>query len=345
MLETQMNIIPIGDEKNYNALYNPPENTSDNKSQIYAHQVFLEVKDSNKTFTCEKCGKLVPNDKMAKRLHMDREHNKKLIKDTPGRGKSNKSIECEMCEFTCQSNPSLKRHMATTHAINVKRNLSRSDLKRKLPDKKEKCDICGRMFLNLKGINIHKKRIHPVEVNNLNQEIPRSDSVKSPPPKKHEKDVKLIVNPRKQEKSKVDYQEPKKTPPKEIMDMELAQTDPEKYMQNEEDLRLARLEVGQLKRENELLRKINNTQTENHAKKVKHIEGAIKVFEVEYTKALKEIARLQKENQLLIAREEVITSVMYNEKDERIMNVKCKGDCEHGVKDVIHRCTQCSNRF
>ena len=310
-----------------------------------ANQSVLEVKDSNQTFACEKCGKLVPNDQMAKRLHMDRVHNEKLIKYTPGRVQSNKtpnnSIGCEMCEFTCQSKPSLKRHMATTHAIPVKRNLTRSYLKRKLPDKKEKCDICGRMFVNLKGIDIHKKRIHPVDVDNLKKPIPRSDSVKSPPPKKHEQDVKLIVNPR-----KVDKQEPEKTPPEESMDTQL---DPEKYMEIEEDLRLARLEVGQLKRENELLRHINKTQTENHAKKVTHIEGenisAIKVFEVEYNKALKEIARLQKENHLLIAREEVITSVMDNEKDECILNIKCKGDCEHLVKEVIHRCTQCSNRF
>ena len=306
-----------------------------------ANQVVSEVKDSNQTFACEKCGKLVPNDQMAKRLHMDRVHNEKLIKYTPGRVQSNKthnnSIGCEMCEFTCQSKPSLKRHMATTHAIPVKRNLTRSYPKRKLPDKKEKCDICGRMFLNLKGIDIHKKRMHPVDVDNLKNPIPRSDSVKSPPPKKHEQDVKLIVNPR-----KVDKQEPEKTPPEESMDTQL---DPEKYMEIEEDLRLARQEVGQLKRENELLRHINKTQTENHAKKVTHIEGenisAIKVFEVEYNKALKEIARLQKENHLLIAREEVITSVMDNE----MLNIKCKGDCKHLVKEVIHRCTQCSNRF
>ena len=315
------------------------------KFQMSANQVVSEVKDSDQTFACEICGKLVPNDQMAKRLHMDRVHYEKLIKYTPGRVQSNKthnnSIGCEMCEFTCQSKPSLKRHMATTHAIPVKRNLTRSYPKRKLPDKKEKCDICGRMFLNLKGIDIHKKRMHPVDVDNLKNPIPRSDSVKSPPPKKHEQDVKLIVNPR-----KVDKQEPEKTPPEESMDTQL---DPEKYMEIEEDLRLARQEVGQLKRENELLRHINKTQTENHAKKGTHIGGenisAIKVFEVEYNKALKEIARLQKENQLLIAREEVITSVMDNEKDECILNIKCKGDCEHLVKEVIHRCTQCSNRF
>ena len=156
--------------------------------------------------------------------------------------------------------------MATTHSIPVRRNHTRLDLKRKLPDKKEKCDICGRMLQNLKGIDIHKKIIHPVEVKNLNQPIPRSDSVKSPPPKKHEQDVKLIVNPRKQESPTVDKQEPEKTPPEENMD---TQIDPEKYMEIEEDLKLARLEVRQLKRENELLRHINKTQTENHAKKVK----------------------------------------------------------------------------
>ena len=74
---------------------------------MLANQVVSEVKDSDQTFACEKCGKLVPNDQMAKRLHMDRVHNEKLIKYTPGRVQSNKthnnSIGCEMCEFTCQS--------------------------------------------------------------------------------------------------------------------------------------------------------------------------------------------------------------------------------------------------
>ena len=74
------------------------------------------------------------------------------------------------------------------------------------------------------------------------------------------------MNPRKQERPNEDKQEPEKIPPEETMD---TQIDPEKYMEIEEDLKLARLEVGHLKRENELLRHINKTQTENHAKKVK----------------------------------------------------------------------------
>ena len=140
MLETHMNSIHMGDGKNCNTVNNPPKNTSDEQSQISAHQVVLEVKDSNQTFACEKCGKPVPNNQMAKRLHMDKYHDEKLIKYTPGRAESNrtpnKSIVCEMCELTCQSKPNLKRHMATTHAIPVKRNLTRSELKRKLPDEK-----------------------------------------------------------------------------------------------------------------------------------------------------------------------------------------------------------------
>ena len=146
-------------------------------------------------------------------------------------------------------------------------------------------------------------------------------------------------------KTNAEKQEPEKTPPEESMDTQL---DPEKYMEIEEDLRLVRLEVGQLKRENELLRHINKTRAENHAKKVKNIEAenirAIKVFEVEHDKALKEISRLQR-NHLLKAREDVITAVMYNEKDECIKDIQCKGDCEHVVKEVVHKCTQCSNRY
>ena len=116
---------------------------------------------------------------------------------------------------------------------------------------------------------MHKRRIHPVEVKNLNNPIPRSDSVKSPPPKKHEKDIQIIENPRKQERPNAEKQEPEKTPLEETMD---TQIDPEKHMEIEEDLRLARLEVGQLKRENVLLRHINKKQTENHTKKVTNIE-------------------------------------------------------------------------
>ena len=64
--------------------------------------------------------------------------------------------------------------------------------KRKLQDRKHKCDTCGRMFLNDVGLNIHKKRMHALEKKVLKQvsDLSRSDSVKyaesvkSPPPKK-----------------------------------------------------------------------------------------------------------------------------------------------------------------
>ena len=54
MLETHMNSIHMGDGKNCNTVSNPPKNTSDDQSQISAHQVVLEVKDSDQTIECEK---------------------------------------------------------------------------------------------------------------------------------------------------------------------------------------------------------------------------------------------------------------------------------------------------
>ena len=34
--------------------------------------------------------------------------------------------------------------------------------KRKLPEKKERCTSCGRMFLNMKGLDIHKGKAHGI---------------------------------------------------------------------------------------------------------------------------------------------------------------------------------------
>ena len=139
-------------------------------------------------------------------------HNENSVIYTPGPIKSNTttnpSFKCESCEFSCSSKPSLKRHMTVTHPDAGKGNIGRYVLKRKLPEKREKCDLCGKMLLNLKGLSIHKKQIHAVEENNLNQQLSRSDSVKSsksvqsvtsPPPKRHEKDSKQNETLKKQE--------------------------------------------------------------------------------------------------------------------------------------------------
>ena len=58
-------------------------------------------------------------------------------------------FECEACEFRGLSKPSLLTHMAKMHSSEVKGNITRSDKKTKLPEKKEKWDICGQMLLNL----------------------------------------------------------------------------------------------------------------------------------------------------------------------------------------------------
>ena len=102
------------------------------------------------------------------------------------------------------------------------------------------------------------------------------------------------------------------------MDTDEAQANPEKCREVEENLRLAKLDIVTLKRENIQLRHINKTQIELNSKAIKHIESehlrAIKVFIDEHNKALQEISRLMKENQLVKAREEVIIATMDKEK-------------------------------
>ena len=96
-------------------------------------------------------------------LHMTREHNDYSVKYTPGPNRSLKQyFQCEACEFKARSRPSLLKDMAMMHSMSVK--------KRKLPEKKE-CDICGRMLLNLKGIDLHKKRMHIIKENNPSKPI------------------------------------------------------------------------------------------------------------------------------------------------------------------------------
>ena len=323
------------------------------ESKFPAHQTVLASSNSNlttnqdETFPCDKCEKPLPNDLKAKLLHMSRAHNDNSIQCTPGPPKLNQTpnqgFDCESCAFTCQSKPSLKRHVAMMHSNSLKGNV-RSDGKRKLPEKREKCDICGRMLLNAKGLDIHKKRMHPTENRKSNKQFLRSDSVgsvksvqsvTSPPPKKHEKDP----NPK-----KVTLEVDAKP---EEMDTEQAKINSIKLMEIEEDLRLSRLDVVTLKRESELLRHVNKTQTENHAKTVKHIEDehlrAIKVFGDEHNKALNEISKLQNDVKLLKAREEVIAAVTNileedgkeQEEDECIMDIKCKGDCRHIMEEDL----------
>ena len=59
--------------------------------------------------------------------------------------------------------------------------------KRKVPEKTDKCDLCGRMFAGIGGLKTHKTRAHRTE--GLSPALTRSDSIKSesslsPPPKK-----------------------------------------------------------------------------------------------------------------------------------------------------------------
>ena len=287
-------------------------------------------------------------------LHMSRAHNENSIKYTPAPAKPNKqSFECEVCDYKGRNKLNLVRHMSMIHSSVVKGNVTWTDKKRKLPDKKEKCDICGRMLLNLKGLDLHKRRMHMVKENNSSKKIVRTDSVRSSisvksatsqPPKKHEKDSTNGENPKKREKQMTE-EIPLQN--ENAMDTE-EKLNPDKCREVKEDLRLAKLEIVILKRENNQLRNINKTQIESKSNTIKYIESehlrAIKIFEDENNKAVQEIARLKKENQLSTAREKVILATMdsdTNQKDECIMNIKCKGDCTH-VKEINPVCPFCN---
>ena len=61
--------------------------------------------------------------------------------------------------------------------------------KRKMPEKTDKCDICGRMFVGVSGLKTHKTRAHGSETKAVIPGLTRCDSAKSessrsPPPKK-----------------------------------------------------------------------------------------------------------------------------------------------------------------
>ena len=42
--------------------------------------------------------------------------------------------------------------------------LNNKDNKRKQPERFEKCNICGRMLQNIKGLGLHKKRMHALDI-------------------------------------------------------------------------------------------------------------------------------------------------------------------------------------
>ena len=64
-----------------------------------------------------------------------------------------------------------------------------SQKRKKMPEKTDKCDICGRMFVGISGLKTHKTRAHGAEPKTAVPALTRSDSAKSeqslsPPPKK-----------------------------------------------------------------------------------------------------------------------------------------------------------------
>ena len=259
--------------------------------------------------------------------------------------------------------------------------------KRKLPERKDKCDICGRFFLNQTGLNLHKKRMHatklPKTVNIMS--LTRSDSVSSsrsvksvtsPPPKKIQQDIKpedtelpkdnteiitdnqgnindgndiyIDIKDDNVEASNIikntlpikdpiilvkNYPEPEaqnrqagptpkpNTGGEGISEPELKQAEhtlkPKTgrddiknniQMEREEDIRLAKIEIVDLKTcvqtQNEQIRKLK----ESHVLEIKEVVLKHDRLNKEYQNALKEISKLEKEKGLLKAREDVMRS-------------------------------------
>ena len=174
--------------------------------------------------------------------------------------------------------------------------------KRKLPEKKVKCNKCGRMLLNTTGLNIHMKRMHSIDMKNSNTPMTLStsnsvksttsvESIKSPPPKKTQDTINKI--------------KPEEVPLTE--DTEYIEVDERKNI--EEDLK-ARNETTDLKIIFEKLRSIIKTQSENHTKTVSKLESEkiniTNTSQNEYNYLLTENTKLKKENDLMKNREEVL---------------------------------------
>ena len=139
-----------------------------------------------------------------------------------------------------------------------------SVLKRKVPEKKAKCDVCGRMLKDIKGLSLHKKRMHGVPVKNVipSMSMSRSDSVKSskseqsvksPPPKKQDTKPEEVSLPE-TEWIDIDIQDNKI---EEVKETKKVSATPEQSMGLQEDLRLSKIEAEELKIINMQLREID----------------------------------------------------------------------------------------
>ena len=123
-----------------------------------------------------------------------------------GKGKMHDNTFCKDYFHENVMKPFIKKIMDTKgqeimYMNKMLQDIKKDNQKRKLPEKKEKCDICGRMFINSTGINIHKKRMHVLETKKVVQvpaltrsnslvSIRSEQSVRSPPPKKSQHEVK-----------------------------------------------------------------------------------------------------------------------------------------------------------
>ena len=137
----------------------------DNK-YVSAHSTILSISSPNGNsagehgFPCDKCEKLMPNQKKAKDLHMQTEHNIKTFKATPGpikRSTTRTSIKCGVCSFVCKSGPSMKKHTEMLH---------NNDTAKDMPKEKKRqrnsynCSSCNSTFVSNYMRNKHVKEQH-----------------------------------------------------------------------------------------------------------------------------------------------------------------------------------------
>ena len=231
-----------------------------------------------------------------------------------------------------------------------------SQWKRKQMVKDDKCDICSRTFMNKQGVATHKKIVHgslslrkkttqSAHSKKINNELVRSDSVKSsrpnsPSPKKLHIERKVNIKPLDVVKSEEGMEESGKASKREgdnkvdsstqVEDSELNvpslnQKVREGLMtQLEIKLRLALQEIDDLKNEKKQLKAHNSRK---HAG-----------YEADYDEILNEkqkmsvaMVKLQSEKDILLAKVAALKNVKEaeHEADECIRDMRCEGDCEH----------------
>ena len=134
--------------------------------KILSHSIILSTsrsttnKEEGNGFPCDKCEKVFPNHKKAKDLHMQRDHNIKILKATPGpirRSTSRLPIKCGVCSFTCKSGPIMKKHTERLHNNDTAQEQQKE---KKRPRNSYTCPTCNSTFVSNFLRNKHVKEQH-----------------------------------------------------------------------------------------------------------------------------------------------------------------------------------------